>query len=70
MLRNHNGSPAILDPATGKPVAIFANSAAGWSKACQLAMDVKRARIEEVQSGRSWEEMAADAAGKPLTGPL
>lgn len=40
MLRAHNGSPAILDTATGLPVVIFAATAAGWSKAVKLALDL------------------------------
>lgn len=42
MLRIHNGSPAILDPATGLTVVIFAPTAAGWSRAVALAVDLAR----------------------------
>lgn len=41
MLRLFNNAPALF--ANGKPVAIFAATAAGWSKAVKIARDVKAA---------------------------
>lgn len=40
MLRLFNNAPALY--ADGQPVAIFAASAAGWSKAVALALELSR----------------------------
>lgn len=44
MLRIYNARfPSIVDPVTGATVAVFADSAAGWSLAVSLATELVKA---------------------------
>jgi len=36
-------SPSIVDPVSGKTVVVFAATAAGWSRAISLAIEIRNA---------------------------
>lgn len=38
----HRGHPAIYDPTTGECAVVYSRSAAGWSKAVKLAVELAR----------------------------
>lgn len=49
MIGIYKGSPAIYDPVSGKCAVVFPRTAAGWSRAVKLAVEVsKELRREDV----------------------